>query len=264
MRLFRSIPSVLATSLLALCALTAQAQAPAQAPAGAGFNPAASERDRAVIDAAIADYLKRNPQVVREALVALEERERLERERQARAAIEINAEQLLRDATSPVGGNPRGDVTVVEFFDYRCPHCRRASPIVDELIASDKNVRVVYKEFPILGPDSVLAARSALAAHRQGRYDAFHKAMMEAEDFSIGATEAVATRLGLDVARFRADRDGQAVGSVIDASFALAGALGINGTPSFVVGTQLMPGAVPLPVLQEAVATLRREAAAKR
>jgi protein-disulfide isomerase len=175
-----------------------------------------------------------------------------------------NAEQeveLLRDPSSPVGGNPRGDVALVEFSDYNCPYCRRVARLLAEAEASDPMLRLVYKEVPILGPDSLYAAKAALAAHRQGKYVAFHRALMDAKGVaSEGLVLAVAARIGLDVARLKGDIEDPSIQAVIDRNLVLARTLGITGTPSFVIGDEIVRGAVDLKTMQ----TLVRQARAAR
>src|SRR5206468_1282200 len=134
-----------------------------------------------------------------DALQALERRQEAEKAVRVKEAIGTRRAELFEDPTSPVGGNDRGDVTVVEFFDYRCPHCRTSARALADLIGEDRGVRVVYKEFPILGPDSVLASRAALASRAQGHYEAFHRALMTASGaLNRARIMEVATSVGLD------------------------------------------------------------------
>jgi protein-disulfide isomerase len=227
-----------------------------------GATPAHAEKtgralDRAVLETAIHDYLLKNPAVVREALQALEAQEKQASAQRAQEALRKNQDALLADAGAPVGGNPQGDVTVVAFFDYRCPHCKRAELALQELVAQDPNVRIVYKEFPILGPDSLLAARSALAASRQGKYAEFHKALMAADTVDAATIDRIVGEVGLDPARLMTDRDDAATGEIIDRSYRLTGELNIGGTPAFVVGERLIPGAADLASLMGAVSVER-------
>ncbi|WP_424971849.1 DsbA family protein [Dinoroseobacter sp. S76] len=195
-----------------------------------------------------------NPQIVMDAVAILREREA---EAQAAAAAETLSTQrdlLERDENAPVLGNPDGDVTVIEFFDYNCPYCRRAKPTVEGLIAADSGVRVVFREFPILGDNSVLASRAALAAREQGKYEEFHWALM-ALSGRIGEAQIMnaAEEVGLDTDQLRADMESDAVTAHIETSMALAQSLGITGTPSFVVGETILPGLVDQARLEELV-----------
>jgi protein-disulfide isomerase len=166
--------------------------------------------------------------------------------------------QLEQDPNSPNLGNPDGDVTVIEFFDYNCPYCRKAGQTVQELLASDANVRVIYREWPILGEDSVFASRAALAARAQGKYEEFHWAMMglqgRAEEASI---LNAAAEIGLDVDKLRADMDAPEINEHIQTSMELAAALGFNGTPSFVIGEALVPGFIKTAQFEGYVAAAR-------
>lgn len=221
--------------------------------AGKPVNPAV----RAGLEAAIRDYLLKNPVVVREALQALELQEKQASAKRGQEALIKNQEALVADPGAPVGGNPRGDVTIVSFFDYRCSHCKRAELALEQLVAQDPNVRIVYKEFPILGPDSLLAARSALAADRQGKYAEFHKALMASEQVDAATIDAIASQLGLDMARLKADREAASTGEIIDRTYRLTGELAIGGTPAFVIGERLIPGAADLITLIGAVSVER-------
>jgi protein-disulfide isomerase len=160
---------------------------------------------------------------------------------------------LLHDASSPVGGNPAGDVTIVEFFDYNCSYCKRVAPTVKALIKSDPNIRVVYKEFAILGPPSVLAAKAALAAQRQGKYVPFHGALMSSGRATDSTIAALAKNLGMDYGKLLKDMKDPAISKTLQRTYRLAGLLGINGTPAFIIGNQLVPGAISADALARMV-----------
>jgi protein-disulfide isomerase len=207
----------------------------------------------------VRDYLLANPEVIMEALQILQERRRAAEADGLRRAIVERREELLNDPAAPVGGNPAGDVTLVEFFDYNCPYCRRVAPTVAGLIAADPGLRVVYKEFPILGPGSTFAARAALAARQQERYAPFHEAMMEAEGtLDERRVLEIARAAGIGLARLRQDMGDPAIEDAIARNLELAAALGITGTPSFVVGEQIVPGAVDRATLAALIAEVRR------
>ncbi len=199
----------------------------------------------------VRDYLLEHPEVILEAMERYQERRRTAEQGEAQAILKARADEVFRDPQSPVGGNPDGDVTLVEFFDYNCPYCRRVGPIMITAEAADAKLRVVYKEFPILGPNSVFAARAALAAHRQGKYVAFHNALMAVEGVADrDKVLQVATQLGLDLDRLKRDMDDPVIQRMISKNLALAQALRINGTPSFVAGDQIVRGAIELKALQ--------------
>ena len=189
--------------------------------------------------------IRENPQIIIEAIQSLEA-DQAAAQSQAQSDVLTNQRDLLeRDPNAPVLGNPDGDVTVVEFFDYNCPYCRRAMAEVEGLVEDDENVRLVYRERPILGEGSVFAARAALASREQGKYEEFHLALMgmqgRAEEASV---MRIAEEIGLDVEKLRADMAAPEVDEHIATSRRLTQALGFNGTPSFVIGDNLVPGFV--------------------
>ena len=195
-----------------------------------------------------------NPQIIMQAVAILEQRER---DRAASGANTVRL-QLEQDPNSPNLGNPDGDVTVVEFFDYNCPYCRKAGQTVQELLASDANVRVIYREWPILGEGSVFASRAALAARAQGKYEEFHWALMNGEGRASEASILkLARHLGLDVAKLQADMTSPAVEAHIAQSNALARTLGFTGTPAFIVGDRTAPGMLSTDEISAMVAEAR-------
>ncbi|MCE8008309.1 MULTISPECIES: DsbA family protein [Rhodobacterales] len=206
----------------------------------------------------VLETIRENPEIVMEAVAILEARQA---EAQAASQAEVLSRErdtLERDPNAPVLGNPEGDVTVVEFFDYNCPYCRRAKPEIEALLAADPDVRLVYREWPILGEGSVFAARAALAAREQGLYEDFHWALMgmsgRAEESSV---LRIAEDIGLDVAQLRRDMEAPEIDAHIETSMRLAQVLGITGTPSFVIGDALVPGVVDAEQLQTLVTDAR-------
>ena len=164
---------------------------------------------------------------------------------------------LERDPNAPVLGNPEGDVTVVEFFDYNCPYCKRIADDVKTLIEEDKGIRLVYREWPILSRDSLFAARAALAARRQGKYEELHWALMAQPRVTEKSTLRAAQNVGVDMARLLNDMNHRSVSSHIALSMDLSRSLGINGTPTFVIGEKVSRGLVPLRQLQDYVRDAR-------
>jgi protein-disulfide isomerase len=174
------------------------------------------------------------------------------------AALASHREDVFRDPDSPVGGNPEGDVTLVEFFDYNCPYCRQTVAVIAQVEAADPRLRVAYKQFPILGPGSVLAAKAALAAHRQEKFIGLHRALYQIrgpvdETRTLRAAEAA----GLDVARLKSDMQDPAIEAMLSRNLALARQLGINDTPGFVIGRQILVGFTQLEALQTAIRSAR-------
>jgi len=213
------------------------------------------------IERLIHDYLLAHPEVLVEALHSYEQRQQAAETDRLRAAVVAEAAALNEDPAAPVLGNPEGDVTLVEFFDYRCPYCKRMTGIIDELIQSDPNLRLVMKEFPILSRESVQAARAALAAGKQEKYQAFHFALMEdGGSFTDDEIMAVAAAVGLDVARLRSDMQDPEIEAALRRTHGLAQKIGITGTPAFVVGDTILPGAVSIEQLRSLIAEARAKA----
>ena len=213
---------------------------------------------RAEIVAIVRDALKQDPSILRDAVVALQADEGERTRAAARAAISHHQAQLITPA-DPVAGDPHGDVTIVEFFDTRCPYCRRLEPVMDGFLAKDRKVRLVYKDLPILGPASVLGTKALLAAQKQDAYGKMREAVMKLPpDTTLPQIESAARALGLDWPRMAQDMQDPGVQARIDANVKLAHDLGIQGTPALIIGNDLVPGAVELPDLQKAVAEARR------
>jgi protein-disulfide isomerase len=209
----------------------------------------------------VLETIRENPGIVMEAVAILEQQQAAAAD-VARADVLTNQRNLLElDPNAPVLGNLDGDVTVVEFFDYNCPYCRRAMDVVQGLLDDDPDVRLVYREWPILGEGSVFAAKAALAAREQGKYEAFHWALMSmngrAEEASV---MRVAAEVGLDVDQLRRDMEAPEIQEHLVTSMNLAQSLGFNGTPSFVVGEELVPGFVEQSELVEVVEAARKAA----
>ncbi|MGH6944004.1 MAG: DsbA family protein [Geminicoccaceae bacterium] len=228
------------------------------APSGARAADApASELSRDQVEAIVRDYLMREPEVIYQALQELQHRQAAESAERQRKAVAANRTKLLNDPASPVGGNPDGDVTLVEFFDYRCPYCRHVVASLRELLGDDPELRIVFKDLPVLGADSVRAAKAALASRLQDRYVPFHFALMASEDLSLDGIRATARSVGLDPDRLVADMNAPEVQRAIDDNYRLAQELGIEGTPAFVIGGQLIPGAVEKTHLAELIQEAR-------
>jgi protein-disulfide isomerase len=221
---------------------------------------ALSSAQREQIEAVVREYILKNPEILVESLRGYEEQHKQATEEEAKKAIAANRDALEKNPTSPVAGNPQGDVTIVEFFDYQCGYCKKVLPSVQELLKTDGNVRVVFKEFPILGPDSVIAAQTALAAWKiaPAKYLPFHLALMESRgELDEGRVREIAKKVGLDVEKLEAAKADPEIKATIERNHELARALQINGTPAFIVGGRLVPGAVDLATLREMVGTAR-------
>lgn len=216
--------------------------------AGLDFG-AMTDAERAEFRAEVRAYLLANPEVIFEAIQILEERRDMASVDADREMVRSNTDELFRDGFSYSGGNPDGDVTIVEFLDYRCGYCKRAHPEIAELLDRDPNVRLVVKEFPILGPDSVLAGKLALAAMAidPARYKALNDAMMYFEgNLTERAAYQIAGDLGYDVAALRERARSVEIDDKLNRNYQLAQSLGLQGTPAFVVGDQIIRGYLPV------------------
>lgn len=219
----------------------------------AEFTPA----QRAEIVRIVRDALKQDVSLLRDAIAALQADETEQEKAAARAALASVRDQLVLPS-DPAAGNPRGDVTIVMFFDVRCTYCRKFEPDLTALLASDPNVRLVYKDLPILGAASVLGSRALLAAHRQNAYQPMHDAVMRMpSDITRAGIEAEAGKLGLDIARLTRDMESGPVKAQIDANLRLAHVLNIQGTPAMVIGDTVTTGAVDAGALKRLVADAR-------
>ncbi len=215
---------------------------------------------RRITEEIVRDYILRNPEIVLEAIRILQAREQAAVGERALHAVAANNTELRHDPTTPVGGNRDGDVTIVEFFDYACPYCRNAHPILAQLAKDDPNVRIVYKEFPVLGEASVAAARVGVAVHllAPARYEAFHAAMFQARGrLSVELAVQTAVEVGVDRVRLLDAINSEEVSALIAKNVRLAEAIGVNGTPGFLIGDTIVPGLIQADQLKQLIAQAR-------
>ncbi|MDF2493531.1 DsbA family protein [Sphingomonas sp.] len=204
-----------------------------------------SGADMSRVEQVVRDYVLANPEIIPQAMQRLQERE-------SGKAIAADRSRIETPYKGAIMGNPNGDVTLVEFFDYNCGYCRASLPIIEQLIQRDPKVRVVFRELPILAEESRDAARASLAAAAQGRFVPFHNALYEAGPVTADTIAAAARTAGVDLSKIPDDADTELAGNI-----GLATKLGITGTPAWVVGDRVLSGALPLDRLQEAVAAAR-------
>jgi len=221
-----------------------------------------SAPQKSEIERIIKDYLVSHPEVLQEAIAELDKRQAAADLEKARTAVANNAETLFNSSRHVVLGNPKGDVTLVEFFDYNCGFCKRALADMLELLKDDVKLKVVLKEFPVLGPGSVEAAKVAVAVRMQDKsgkkYLEFHQKLLGGRGQADKAHAlAVAKEVGMDMKRIDTDLASDEVKVSIEESLKLAETLGLNGTPSYVVGTDVVIGAVGLEALRTKVSTAR-------
>lgn len=218
------------------------------------------------IQGIVGSYLQSNPQVIISALQAYQQKQAQEAEQTIKTTQKDAAQYvqpLFHNAKDPVAGNPNGTTTVVEFFDYQCSHCVEMSPVIGQLIKSNPNVRIIFKEFPIRGPVSDFASRAALAANMQGKYLAFHDELMRTKQpYTQDAVITAAKTVGLNIAQLQKDMDSSAVREQIQATMKLAQELKLLGTPAFFVGKtdatptsniNYIPGQMSLEQIQEVI-----------
>jgi protein-disulfide isomerase len=249
LRRFRLLAAAAAVTLL-------WAGPPAQAQ---GF----SEGQRKEIENVVRDYLLRHPEVLQEVVAELEKRQAVAESGRQKEAVAKHREALFNSPHQVTLGNPKGDVTLVEFFDYNCGYCKRALPDKLALLKSDPKLRLVLKEFPVLGPGSIEAAQVAIAVRMQDpggkKYLDFHQKMLTNRGQADRARAiAIAKEAGIDVARIETDLKSAEVRESLEEVMRMAEALGINGTPTYVVGETIIPGAVGASALRQQIDAARK------
>lgn len=229
-------------------------------PAVSGVPQPAANQDRAAIETIVREYLVANPDVIVEAQTALEQQQEARQKEAAEAAISTSREEIYNLATDGVYGNPTGEITLVEFYDYNCGYCKRALPDVTALIGDNPDLRVVLKEFPILGPDSQRAHQVSLAFQRlsPAKWNEFHDKLMASSGRASEQTAIdLARSLGADEAALRKEMEHPDIAEQVRVTYQLAEKLNITGTPSFVIGDQVVFGAVGKDALQEKIIEAR-------
>jgi protein-disulfide isomerase len=222
--------------------------------AGGGASADEPKLTQQDIEKIVRDYLLREPEVLAEAFRRLQQRQSAAAQTKSKQAIRDHQNALFSDRTSPVEGNAQGKVIIVEFFDYRCVHCRNVASTIDQLISSNASVRVIYKNFPVLGEPSVLAARAAVAAQQQGGWPKLHRALLAYDgDFSVESLAALGASVGLDSTKLKTDMMSPATDQALQANLTLAAALGLDATPSFVIGDRVIRGALSAEAFQALV-----------
>lgn len=221
----------------------------------------AEDFTKAQINELIHDYIMNNPQVILDAVDAYQKKNIADRQAEA---LERNHDELFRDENSPVLGNPKGDITVIEFFDYNCHYCKDVYTMLVKLTEEDKNLKVIFKDFPILGPTSQTSAKWALAAHRQKKYFDFHKAMMDHRGpLKNEDIEKAAEKIGLDMAAARSYVDGTSAMMQLERNRTLAAQMSFNGTPSFVINDESFSGVPDIDEMRSKIAAKRKQIAEK-
>ena len=251
---FPFVPSLRAAALSGMLAVAPAAMAQQAGPF--------TEQQKQAIGEVVKDYLLKNPELLQEVMAELEKRQ-AEQQRVAQAsALKETRQTLLNAPHSIVAGNPQGDVTLVEFFDYNCGYCKRALADVRALAKGDPKLRIVLKDFPVLGPDSVEASRVSLAVKNQLQGEKlfdYHTRVMETRGRVNGERAlAVAKEMGVDMARLQKDMDAPDVRAALQENVGLGDKLGLSGTPAFIIGDEIIAGAVGQDPLKQVVASVRK------
>ncbi len=217
------------------------------------------DAEKTAIESVVKEYLLEHPEVIRDALQELERRSaQAEKERQ-KNLISDNRDLLINEKYSFTTGNKDGDVTVIEFFDYNCPYCRQALKDIVKLMGEDKNVKVVLKEYPILGEASQQASLAALAARKQGKYMEYHTALLSAKGrINNEAIETIAKQVGLNVETLKTDMASEEIKGILQKNIDVGIKLGINGTPTFIFNDQVIPQVLPFEAMKTLVAKIRK------
>jgi protein-disulfide isomerase len=260
MALTRSFVGAAALSVVIAAGLAANARA-GDTTSGSAVAAEMTSGEKQRFEALVRQYILDHPEVVVESLQAYQARQRAAENQAAQATLAALKDHIENDPAAPVAGNPEGDVTIVEFFDYRCGYCKRVLPSIRELMKTDGNVRYVFKEFPVLGPDSVTASRAALAVWKlqPDKYFPFHTALLESRgSLTEQRIMQIAEQVGLDPARVREGMDDPGIEKTLQANFDLGRQLKINGTPAFIIGGKLVPGAIDLATMKQLLEAARQ------
>ena len=229
--------------------------------AGTSAEESMSDTRKKEVEAVLQEYILKNPEVLMRAIQTYQVQKQAAKRKRAKDNLTSLTAELTLNPASPVIGNPDGDVTIVEFFDYRCGYCKRVFPTIQALLKEDGNIRYVLKEFPILGPDSLVASQAALAVWNTTpeKYMPFHSALMTSRG-SLNAAKifSVAGDLGLDTDAIRKNMKNAPVSDEINKNMELSESLGITGTPAFIIGDQLAPGAISMDELKRMIAQARK------
>lgn len=233
MKLRHLVQALLTISIIPSFMLTTQAYA---ADTGKDISPA----ERARIEEVVQQYLTRKPEVIMEAIQALQRKQYEQAEqtvKQTQSSANRFADALFHQGNDPVAGNPKGKITVVEFFDYQCPHCVDMAPVLDEIIKANPDLRIIFKEFPIRGPMSELAAKAALAANKQGKYLELHRALLTAnQPLTEEMILTLAGKVSVNVDQLKKDMKDSSISDQLKSNYKLAQNLKLFGTPAFFVG----------------------------
>lgn len=249
----------LKTLTFAACTAALLTLSPVGAKPAAAAEPFTAEQ-KAALEDYVRDFILNNPEVLIEAVNRFKAKEEQKQEADAVAALDKHKDYLYKNKELPQAGNPKGDITVIEFFDYNCGYCKRAFETVTEAIKDDKKLRIVFIELPILSPQSKTAAQWGLAANMQGKYFEYHTALMTTtEPKTDEMLERTAKELGLDIEKMKKDAASEEVAKMLEKKVEIARDLRISGTPGFIVGDQIIRGYIPYDAMKGMIAEARKK-----
>ncbi len=222
-------------------------------------SPGSSGITKEEVESVVAEYIQNNPQAILDSVNKHQQNSAAEEGKKAQENITQKQKEIENDPTSPMAGNPKGDVVIVEFFDYSCGYCKNVFPTIEKLLEEDKNIKIVFKELPILGPNSELAAKAGLAVNMiaPGKYFEFHKKLMIGRTGGQESINAIAKELGIDTAALEEKMKSPEIEKTIMADKEMAASIGIRGTPAFIVGGELVPGAIDYEAFKGLIAKAR-------
>lgn len=249
---------------LSILLLSAALLAFAPVASKAADTSALTDAQKAAVEDVVRELLvKKEPELVMKAAQELESRQEKEMASKSEKALsdKDTQDKLMKDTTAPVAGNPNGAVVLIEFFDYQCGYCKAVSEFVNKAIAENKDLKVVYKEYPVLGEGSVMVSKAALASAKQGKYVAFHNALMASkEHFTEESVMKIAKSVGLDTEKLKKDMADTSITKTIKENQALGQSIGARGTPTFVIGGKVYPGAMPYEAMSKKIEEARTTA----
>ena len=230
-------------------------------PTGAAEAPPVNDAERANIEGVVHDYLLKHPEVIIQAVEAYQANLQADKDKAAKEALTKRESDLLHDPATQVLGNAASDCAIVEFFDNQCPYCQANEPEIQKLLKDDGKIKLVLKEFPILGPISLVASKAALASVKQGKYAQFHEALLAHKGHydKAALVDEIAKSVGLNIDQLHKDMDSPEIQAEIDKNLELGRALDINGTPGFVIGDQIIGGASSVDELKKYVSDACKE-----
>lgn len=218
-----------------------------------------SPKQQEAVKKLVHDYIMENPGIIADAIEALRQKEDLAAEAAAKKTLVERKDEVFNDADAPVLGNPKGDVTLVEFFDYRCPYCKAMADQIADVVKADGKTKLVMKEFAVLGPESVTAAKAALAAREQKKYEEFHRALMRLkEPLTEKTLMKTAADVGLNTDKLKKDMDDPKIDTILKNNLKLAHDLNVDATPTFIIGDQIVTGAIPSQNLKQLIDQTRK------